>query len=58
VLVGERDILKHRGFASIIAANIAGSVLKVLPGAGHAVVIERPALVAAEIAAFTMGEKS
>jgi len=58
VLVGERDILKHRGFASIIAANIAGSILKVLPGAGHAAVIERPDLVAAEIAAFAMGEKS
>ena len=55
VLVGQRDILKHEGFASIIAANIEDSHMKVLPGAGHAVVIEQPDIVAREIDAFISG---
>jgi 3-oxoadipate enol-lactonase len=49
VLVGEKDILKHRGFSEIIARNIPGAVMHVIPDAGHAVVIERPALCAEEI---------
>jgi len=58
VLVGGRDILKHEGFASIIAANIKGSRMKVLAGAGHAVVIEQPAIVAREVDAFISGVES
>lgn len=58
VLVGGRDILKHGGFASIIAANIKGSRLKVLKGAGHAVVIEQSAAVAREIDTFISGAES
>ncbi|AHC16033.1 alpha/beta fold hydrolase [Salinispira pacifica] len=46
VMVGENDILKHRGFARIIADNIAGSRLEIIPSAGHAVVIEQPGEVA------------
>lgn len=49
VLVGERDILKPRGFSEIIARNIPGAAMHVIPGAGHAVVIEQPAAVAEEI---------
>ncbi|GAB6275757.1 MAG: alpha/beta fold hydrolase [Rectinema sp.] len=49
VLVGEKDILKHRGFSEIIARNIPGAVMHVISDAGHAVVIERPALCAEEI---------
>ncbi|MDP2790196.1 MAG: alpha/beta fold hydrolase [Rectinemataceae bacterium] len=47
VIVGDKDILKHEGFAAIIAKAIQGSTLKVLPGAGHASVIEQPGAVAA-----------
>jgi len=49
VIVGEKDILKHRGFSEIIARNIEGAVMHVIPGAGHAVVIEQPAAIAEEI---------
>ena len=58
VLVGSRDILKHEGFATIIADNIRCSRLKVLKGAGHAAVIEQPAVVAREIDAFISGAES
>ncbi len=43
VIVAERDILKHRLFAEIITRGIPGAELRIVPGAGHAVVIERPA---------------
>jgi 3-oxoadipate enol-lactonase len=49
VLVGEQDILKHKGFSEIIARNIPGAMLHIIPDAGHAVVIEQPAVVAEEI---------
>ena len=49
VLVGEKDILKHKGFSDIIARNIPGAKLRIIPDAGHAVVIEQPAVVAEEI---------
>lgn len=58
VLVGQRDILKHVGFASIIASNIEGARMKVLAGAGHAVVVEQPETVAREIDAFISGVES
>ena len=46
VMVGERDILKHRGFSEIIARGIPGAILRVIPGAGHAATLEKPAEVA------------
>jgi 3-oxoadipate enol-lactonase len=52
VLVAENDILKGGRFARIIADRINGARLSVIPGAGHAVVVERPAEVAAAIAGF------
>lgn len=55
VLVGEKDILKHEGFARIIARSIAGARLRVIPGAGHAVVIEQPETILAEIRGFLGG---
>lgn len=56
VLVGEKDILKHRGFAEIIASRIKSSKLRVLKGAGHAAAIEQPEAVAREIAIFLKKE--
>jgi len=55
VLVAEKDILKHVGFARIITNAIRGARLKIVPDAGHAVVIERPGAVLAEIQGFLTG---
>jgi pimeloyl-ACP methyl ester carboxylesterase len=57
VLVGDRDILKHRGFAEIIARGINGARLGIIEGAGHASVIEMPGRIAAEISAFIGGAR-
>jgi len=42
VMVGERDILKPRHYAEIIAGAIRGAELVVVPGSGHALCHERP----------------
>jgi 3-oxoadipate enol-lactonase len=55
VLVGEKDILKHIGFARIIANGVAGSHLRILPEVGHAVVIEQPNSLISEILEFLGG---
>ena len=55
VLVAENDILKGERFARIIADHVPGARLRVIPEAGHAVVVERPAEVAAAIAEFLDG---
>lgn len=55
VLVGELDILKHAGFAKTINRGVAESRLEILPGVGHAAVIEQPALCAARFEAFLQG---
>jgi 3-oxoadipate enol-lactonase len=57
VLVGEFDILKHPGFAKIIHESISGSVLEILPGAGHAAVIEQPGPCAARFESFLEGAR-
>lgn len=46
VIAAEKDILKHEGFARILAEGIPGARLAVIPGAGHAVAVERPDAVA------------
>jgi pimeloyl-ACP methyl ester carboxylesterase len=55
VLVAEKDILKHERFARIIAEGIRGAGLAVIPGAGHAVVIEKPDAVREEVERFVDG---
>jgi len=45
IMVGEKDILKPYKFSKIIEQRIKGSQLIILPGAGHAAVLEEPALV-------------
>lgn len=52
VLVGTKDILKPPRYSRIIADNIPGAVLRTIPAAGHASVIEKPAQVAGRIARF------
>jgi len=43
VLAAERDLIKPPRFSHLIHERIAGSRFEVIPGAGHAVVIEQPA---------------
>lgn len=50
VIVAENDILKDQRYSRIIHERIAGSQLEVIPGAGHAVVLEDPESLAAVIA--------
>ncbi|HCM25074.1 MAG: hypothetical protein A2Z99_06705 [Treponema sp. GWB1_62_6] len=47
VVVAGKDILKHRAFARIMADGIPGARYVEIPDSGHAVVIEKPAEVAA-----------
>ncbi len=42
VIVGEDDILKPRKYSEIIASQIEGAELAVIPHAGHAVCLEQP----------------
>ena len=42
VVVGEKDLLKPPRYSHLIAQRISGSEMFVVPGAGHAVIIERP----------------
>lgn len=42
VIAGEKDLLKPPLYSEIIADNIVNSELMVIPGAGHAVVLEQP----------------
>ncbi len=53
VVVGELDILKHRGFAKKIAEHLGGPAKLVeIPKAGHAAAIEKPGEAAAIFLAF------
>lgn len=52
VLCGEQDRLKPPRYSRQIAASIADSELLVVPGAGHAVIIERPDVVNSAVLAF------
>ena len=52
VMVGEGDRLKPPRYSRLIAKRIPDSELLVIPGAGHAVIFERPAKVNAAILGF------
>lgn len=52
VLVGEEDILKPRKYSEIIAREIPGAELVVIPDAGHAICLEKPALFNALLLGF------
>ena len=51
-LVADQDILKHRGYSRIIADGEPGARYEELRGAGHAVVIEQPEVVADSLLRF------
>jgi len=52
VLVGENDILKPRKYSERIVNAIPGAELVVVPGAGHAICLEKPALFNAILLGF------
>lgn len=52
VMVGENDILKPRKYSELIAHQIPGAELVVVPGAGHAVCLEKPAIFNALLLGF------
>jgi 3-oxoadipate enol-lactonase len=44
VIAGEEDLIKGREYAEIIAAQIEGSEFVMVPGSGHALCLEKPAV--------------
>ena len=42
VMVGEKDVLKPPRYSRLLAAEIPNSEYLIIPGAGHAAIIERP----------------
>lgn len=56
VVVAEKDILKHRRFARVMADGIPGARFAEIPGSGHAVVIERPEATADLVLEFLLSQ--
>ena len=54
VMVGENDILKPRKYSEWIAREIPNAELVVIPGAGHAICLEKPDLFNAILLGFLM----
>jgi len=54
VIVGELDILKPRKYAEIIASQIPGAELLIIPHAGHAVCMEQPAAFNSAVLGFVL----
>ena len=52
VIAGEKDVLKPPRYSRIIADGIKDSELLVIPGAGHAVVLEQPELINQKVTGF------
>jgi pimeloyl-ACP methyl ester carboxylesterase len=46
IVAAEKDILKTPAYSAQLAAHIPGARLEIIPGAGHALVIEQPEAVA------------
>ena len=58
VISAERDLLKGPRFGQLIHDHVADSEFLVIPGAGHAVVVEQPDLVAEQAIAFIDRQRS
>lgn len=54
VIMGELDILKPRKYAEIIAGEIPGAELVLIPHAGHAVCLEQPAAFNSAVLGFVL----
>lgn len=54
VMVGELDILKPRKYAEIIAKEVPGAELVIIPHAGHAVCLEQPAAFNSALLGFVL----
>lgn len=54
IMVGEKDILKPRPYAEIIAGAIPGARLVVVPDAGHALCLEQPEIFNALVTGFAL----
>ena len=54
VLVGEEDILKPRKYSEIIARKIPNANLVIIPHAGHAVCLEKPAAFNSAVLGFVL----
>jgi len=52
VMVGEQDLLKPPRYSRLIAERIRNAELVVVPGAGHAVVLEQPGIINAGLLDF------
>jgi len=57
-LTGERDVMTPPKFASALADRVPGAQARIVPGAGHAAMTERPADVNAALRAFVMQVES
>lgn len=53
VIAGEEDLIKGQEYAKIIADQISGSELVLIPGSGHAVCLEKPAILNTLLLGFT-----
>ncbi len=56
ILFGEHDQVVPPGNAELLARQIPGSTIRILPGAGHIWMIEQPEAAVAEIRAFLSAE--
>ena len=54
VLVGEQDILKSRKYSEIIAREIPGAELLIIPHGGHAICMEQPGAFNSAILGFVL----
>jgi len=54
VIAGEEDLIKGREYAEIIAAQIPGSEFVMVPGSGHALCLEKPAVLNTLLLGFVL----
>jgi len=58
VIAGEEDLIKGPEYAKIIANQISGSELVIVPGSGHALCLEKPAILNTLLLGFILKNTS